>query len=337
MKAIKKNDVVAAAIVMPEVDGNPRWVREGRRVRKAVSVALDNGNPEIVRLMLDSGKTCFRGTHMLHEAVRMNQWDMMGFIVAQGVSPEDATFELALQETEQLGHFKTLLSNSEPRSSGKFLLKALEYEKTELFELLLEWGADVNYQEASSLLKIEVFSNGYSLELKPDPRGMNALGLAVSQGKIGITRSLLEKGANPNVSVISLSTDRLPFSLSTDRLPFMGEDRASLDSALRRGNYVTFDLGGGQQIIYGDTKNTYLGFGSLNPELLSIQGNQLSTPLILAVISERSQPSKKMSVIRLLLNHGVDTNVPDERGLTALMHAEERGLTDIQDLLKTSR
>lgn len=316
LKATKKSDVAVAAEELKKLRDSGR--RPNTAGLQALDLAIDSGNTEILRLWLDSD--AYPDHRILHRAVKEGQWGMAEFIVGRGVNASQETVELALENGESAEHLSSLFSSS-TEDNGKHLLTVLQLERVDIAHELIDMGADVNYQDPGYLVEVEVLTNGYSIDQRHDLRGMSVVARAVQLGNLPLTRRLLEEGADPNVSVI----------VSTVQLPGFGHDRALLAEQARTGQ-VVLEQGGGRRVIMQGSKTTLVGYEAPQ-ELIEIEGNQISTPLIMAIVSKKTSPTDRLAFVDLLLSHGADPYATDQRGLTPIMHADERGLAEVRQLL----
>ena len=242
-------------------------------------------------------------------------------------------------------------------------------------KLLLDKGADPNSpdERGRTLLMIaaqdgwqdvagELIAKGANLNARDKTsRELTALDYAIGNGRLGLVKLLLDKGANPNSSDES---GRTPLMIAaqngwqdtTEQLIAKGADVNAKDKARHPQTVVDYAVLSGQQNLVkllldkganppppDEEGHTLLmtaaqhGWKTVAQELVA-KGADVNakhttrrgqTVLDYAVLS--SQPD----IVRLLLDKGANPPSPDEQGRTLLMLAAQKGWRDVAETLIT--
>jgi len=64
--------------------------------------------------------------------------------------------------------------------------------------------------------------------------------------------------------------------------------------------------------------------------------NRLGWTALLEAVLLGSGGERHQTIVKLLLEHGTDPNIPDKDGITALVHARRRGFREIERLLSAA-
>jgi ankyrin repeat protein len=282
--------------------------------------------------------TCFDGQTPLHIAAERGHMEMVRFLVGYGTHvdapdkrgrrpiilalDEDhkAVVEYLLQEGAvvdlciaaylgDVGKVKELIESGKGNVKGKDGNSAMHHAVSQghrkVVELLVAAGADIGSLhtavESGRLEMVELLidkgadANGRSW------RRDTPLLKASDDGRLDIVKLLLTRGANPNVSSQEGDMGCLP-----------------LHAAMKNGHIEIVEalIAGGADPKAAD----WLGWSLLHEAVTDF-----------GVWSERGRPL--LSMIELLVAHGVDVNVKDKEGLTPLHCAAYEGYEDIAALL----
>ena len=180
------------------------------------------------------------------------------------------------------------------------LFSAVSDTDVETVEFLLSRGANPNQQLRASRLIVHGDGQGsYTLRLGVDKRGLTLLGAAVREGKADMTSLLLKSGAD-------LDT---PFIWKRWKMMNSFFFPEILEAQLRSGKTLSLA-------------------GSGPPKF---EQAEFTTPLILAT------QLGNLQIVTSLLSSGADVTGTDEKGLTAIMHAEQKAQSEILDALNGPR
>ncbi len=286
-----------------------------------ISIAAQNGNPEILQLLLDAGADANTqlpgGESILMTAARTGRLPAVEVLLRHGANPNHA----------------------EPRRGQTALLWAAAEGHAPVVTALIKHGASFNLRLGTGLTPFLVAArNGHRdvlaaliaagadlhqiVEVPPDhphkatriaaaPRpGSTALHLAVLSGHFELAAWLLDQGANPNAAASgwtalhAITGVRKPGLGDNDPAPYGSGNLSSLD-LVRKLKAKGADLNARM------TKRINVGLTSLN--------TLGATPFLLAARAADSE------LMRLLAELGADPLIPNADGATPLIVAAGLG------------
>ena len=170
--------------------------------------------------------------------------------------------------------------------------------------------------------------------VQPDargPRGRTAVTAAAMAEQVDVVRLLVDRGADVDIQ----DEDR------NNPLLVCGENGnvALLREVLRAGPdlRVTNRFGGTALIPASDRGHVDMVRALLDTGISIDHVNDLGwTALLEAVILGDGGPAHR-TIVRLLVEAGADTGIPDRGGVTALGHARRRGFEDIAGIIEGAR
>ena len=156
--------------------------------RSALAYALTSQKMEAVHTLLENGSSPngdLEGTHPVIYAVQQNDEGLLSKLLEHGGNPnvlttDDNTSALQLAAGRKRYHLMEQLLKHKAVPDANLLITASHEGDEKQVAMLLEHGADVT---------------------RSDDQGFTALSHASIQQHVPIVRRLLEKGANPNVSI----------------------------------------------------------------------------------------------------------------------------------------
>lgn len=200
------------------------------------------------------------------------------------------------------------------------LFAAISTNNVDLVKLSLDNGADSNANRYSIRLDYKYDPDSYTFIMKevPDPRGMTALGRAIEVKNSETVKLLLDRGANPNRELICKT-----YSIWVDH----GATTSMINNHLRAGGTVTGKKQYSSTYFRSDirTEDLTIFYSGVEPRVDNVE---ITTPLILA--TKENEPR----IVKLLLDGGADIFLTDNKGFTALMHAQENEFTEIAEIIK---
>lgn len=189
------------------------------------------------------------------------------------------------------------------------LIAAAERGDEEAVRQMLEEGADVAARDAS---------------------GRTALVAAAYGNYLGAAEALIEAGADVNAKD---QTVQSAYLISTSEV---GDDPRLLELTLRNGaDTGSLDSYNGTGLIRAADR----GHVRIVEELLKTETdvdhvNNLAWTALLEAIILGEGDARHTEVVRLLVEGGADPNLPDGDGVTPLQHAEQRGYSEMAEILQ---
>ena len=189
------------------------------------------------------------------------------------------------------------------------LIAAAERGDEEAVRRMLEDGADVAARDAS---------------------GRTALVAAAYGNHLGAAEALIEGGADVNAKD---QTVQSAYLISTSEV---GDDPRLLELTLRNGADVTsLDSYDGTGLIRAaDRGHVRIVEKLLTTETNVDHVNNLGWTALLEAIILGGGDAAHTEVVRLLVEGGADPNLPDGQGVTPLRHAEQRGYSEMAEILR---
>ena len=218
----------------------------------AIDVAAAHGHETVVRALMDEGAV------LTHDSVHRIHY--IWYIPLQALSRVAGSATLARLVLENGASVDAVakIKHSQPKTP---LLIAAEYGDDATLQVLLEYGADVNYgsshrSKPKSALHIAINRREHSLgsisallsikdieiNSKADWRGYTALHLAASEGKLDILKLLLDHGADINATnatgktALTLGVVCCPWEKYTQVVRILVEKGTDIESVDNDGN-----------------------------------------------------------------------------------------------------
>jgi ankyrin repeat protein len=293
---------------------------QNNKHQTALHLAWQHGQLDIIRLLLENGANLDAldddGSTLLHLAISESKPPAAELLLKHGA--------------------KIDLQNNKRQTA---LHLALQHGHLEIIRLLLENGANLDAldDDGSTLLHLAssrselpvaelLLKHGANVDLQNNKR-QTALHLALQRGHLEVIRLLLENGANVDALDSDGSTP-LDLGIFSDANSWRVEQAVGL--LLERGANINLRNPEGQTILHkasrrGDIDTIYR-ISKHGPDVNALDNNG-STPLDLAISDANSWRVEE--VVRLLLEHGADTNLRNGQGQTALHKASLRGYPSI--------
>ena len=160
----------------------------------------------------------------------------------------------------------------------------------------------------------------------------NETGIIIATGRndIAMVKLFLERGANVNIA--SNKIDNTPIMIAsvkgyTDIVQLLIE-KSNPDMTILNGY-------GGTALIPACEKG-HVDVVKLLLEKTNVRVNHVNKPgwtaLLEAIVFSDGGKSQQ-EIVRLLLAHGADRNIPDKNGITPLEHARKKGFKELVDIL----
>jgi ankyrin repeat protein len=190
---------------------------------------------------------------------------------------------------------------------GKDLISAAERGDTAEVTRLLAQGVPVNAQDA---------------------RGRTAALAATHGGHAEVVRALIEAGADLNIRD-SIKDNVLLYAGAEGELEIL-----RLAIAAGADTHITNRFGGTALIPAAERGHVEIVRTLLTTSDVDVNHiNNLGwTALLEAIVLSDGGPSHQQ-IVRLLIDHGADVNIPDREKVTPLQHARRRGYREIERLL----
>ena len=164
-----------------------------------------------------------------------------------------------------------------------------------------------------------------------DKLGRTAVLAATYQNEVETVKALIQEGANINIQDNQLDNVILNSGASGNLEIVRLAIEAGADMT------ITNRFGGTALIPAADR-----GHVEVVKELLTTSDvdvnhiNRLHWTALLEAVILGDGGKKHQEIVQLLADHGADLTIGDEKGVTALEHAEERGFQGIVDILKSA-
>jgi uncharacterized protein len=277
----------------------------------ALSLACENGNADLTRLLLEKGAdpnaTLTGGETALMIASRTGNVDCVKLLLDRGaaINAKERNGQTAMMWAAAEGHngvvellLKVGADFREPLESGFTpLLFAIREGKSEVVRTLLKAGADLTSISSKKGRKTETIS---------------PLILAVDNAHFELALQLVDAGADPND--LSTGTTAL-HSLTAVRKTGLGDDEAGNPAPYGSGNVTSLDFITAL-VKRGAKVNTQLTQPSAIRSHVNSKG---ATALLYAA------ESADLPMIRLLVELGADPLLPNDEGCTPWMAAAGMG------------
>ncbi|MEH7484774.1 ankyrin repeat domain-containing protein [Neobacillus drentensis] len=191
------------------------------------------------------------------------------------------------------------------------LFQAAEHKETDTIRRLIEEGIDINSQ---------------------DSQGRTATMIATYNNDVEIAKLLIDAGADVNIQ------DNM------ENNPFLYAGAEGYIDILK----LTIEAGADPSVTnrYGGTAlipASEHGYVDVIKELLTSTDidinhvNDLGWTALLEAVILGNGDKKQQQTVQLLINHGADVNIPDNKNVTPLQHARERGFKEIEQILLKAR
>lgn len=171
--------------------------------------------------------------------------------------------------------------------------------------------------------------NNIDINLK-DTDGETGIIIATDRNNIAMVKLLLEKGANVNIA--SNKIDNTPIMIASvkgyaDIVQLLIE-QSNPDMSILNGY-------GGTALIPACERG-HVDVVKLLLERTNVNVNHVNRPgwtAMLEAIVFSDGGKNQQEIVRMLLSHGADKNIPDKQGMTPLEHAEKRGFKELANIL----
>ncbi len=228
-------------------------------------------------------------------------------MVAPATVPEGA----AAEESSEAGTRETSGSIPENQELDARLISAAERGGTGAVERLLDEGASVRARDAN---------------------GRTALVAAAYGNHLGAAEVLVRAGADVNAKD---GTEQSAYLISTSEV---GDDPRLLGLTLENGADVgSLDSYSGTGLIRAaDRGHVRIVEKLLETETDVDHVNELGWTALLETIILGEGDARHTEIVRLLVEGGADPNLPDGEGVTPLEHAEQRGYSEMAEILRSA-
>ena len=288
---------------------------ERERHQTALMWAAAQGHADVTRLLLDAGADL---------QARSRVWDQL---------------ENTAGNTNTSGNFRMSHGGSTP------LLFAARGGDVETARVLVEAGADPDETAASGASALVIAAHSghgplgiFLLAQRADPNaaeaGYTALHAAVLRGRVALAEALLDHGAEVD-ALVEHGTPGRRFSADFSiRHQWIGANAFWL--AARYGEpeilQVLAEHGADPHVMPASRMSALQAAMGITRNAAENRRNQVDAPEIDPAELERIT----LDIARAVLDAGVDVNLADERGDTALHHAVRIGFASVVDLLASN-
>ncbi|GMI48513.1 hypothetical protein TrCOL_g5911 [Triparma columacea] len=290
----------------------------------ALMYAAASGHLDVAKLLVKEGadvgvKHSNGGTALMETGASLseNNHEIMEFLISKGaqfdlVDNDGVTPLMSAASQGQCKCVDLLIShltkklkkglkehvNLAANSGGSALMFAAGAGKVECLESLIKAGADIHMLVAAQASYLQSLAEQVAAgeEVEEHVDGINSLMIAAAAGHLGVVQTLLEAGAEVNVK---------------DE-----EDKTALAAAVKanHGEIASLIIENG-----GDPNEPYIDEDDVPHNLLMD-----------SIIVENSEFAK------LLISKGADVSHVDETGVSTVLQASHRGLTDVVEMLLKS-
>ena len=316
LDATADNDVNKVNKILSERKNKKLNSSEEKDYDKALSKAEKDNNIELLNILLNvDGHEVIKDV-VLTLATLHKHWDVVNLLLDKNVKPSLGTAYGLLKHDES----KALLDKYyTEENSDRLLLQSVKLKDADLVKKILAKGASANSRHFSTYTSVKDYGDSFSVTRTRDTRGMTALGYAIKYENLDIVQILLAKEADPNMRLIANPIGKLHTGFA--------------DSLGTSSKNLIIKYGGGKIITKDGATTTFQGVGGPSNDLLAAVNNQITTPLIMTITNKKISNSGKLEIVKLLIKYGANLSDTDEKGLTALQHSEQMGLSEITNYL----
>ena len=207
--------------------------------------------------------------------------------------------------TQKAKHNRNMNTNS--NTLNEQLLKAIQRGDREAVLKLLEEGADINVGDAQGRTPVMIATYQHNTDMV---RVLLQAGADVNIRDNNKENPLLHAGAQGWLDILSLAIEAHADTRLTNR--FGG---ISIIPASERGHV---------EVVRELLTRTDINVNHIN--------NLGWTALLEAIILSNGGKAHQQ-IVQLLIDYGADVNLADKDGVTPLLHARERGFTEIEHML----
>jgi ankyrin repeat protein len=278
--------------------------------QNAVSIAVMNKQGEIALLLMNKGKV--KPSELLLAALRHADVKLARTLIAKAPTPIDSFYLLAASESGNVEAVRLVLDKgADPNfENGVPLMRAIQHAPLEVMQLLLEKGA----------------------RAETEPKGYNnhtPLSWACYRLRPDAANLLLQKGANINVKAEKEGRTPLMYALEGCKTEPGWELIKLLVNA--KADVNAKDANGRTALHYACSDGSLEAVTLLLDNGADIEAKDTDgrTPLIEAALLGRVQ------VARLLIARGANVNAKSEKGWTPLAAAKKKGFAELESLLRS--
>jgi ankyrin repeat protein len=326
----------------------------------ALMIAARTGDPRIVRALLARGADVNAKEHRQHQTALMRAAAAKHPELVRALVEGGANIHARSRVTSSIvnrgdpgGRRTGYVWVGEAKFGGYTpILFAAQQGDVDSAKILLDAGADPNDHAADGMTPLILAAYGRHVSLADlllarhaDPNdngpGYTAAHVAVLSGRVDFVQSLVKHGVDINARLIKGTPIRrqaedlmLPETLrgatpvllaakflEPEILELLIRSGASLDSRAEDGSSVlTYAVGGGPEVGY------------------RVDRRSRNVPAIVRETTGAGadEEARALAITKVLVNAGVDVNLPDSRGDTAVHHAVRKGFGAVVEFLAQS-
>lgn len=280
-----------------------RLIKAGADYDEAMIIAVKSGNIPFLSIILENGADINRKCWF--------EGDQTPLAAAMFTGDKPISAEMVKFLTDSGADVNEIFSLS-PEISTNALNLSITADRPDIAEILLSHGANPNYR---------------------DPTGRTSLVYAVVTNE-EIVRLLLEYGADPNTTDKNERTPLMLAALDVGTEPGIMEalisHGADINAQDEDGMTALLWVVGGKDRSPGAVMVSLIRTGGFMAE-----GWQSWFRMI--VVYAAMKREAQLDSIRVLVSHGADVNIPDKRGMNAIMCAAMNGDDEAIDILTDSK